>query len=148
MASQWPAAGYAWVYQCCHEMSWWQAATGPMSLRPSLLTTAYWTAQCESAFGAAVTPAEVAQFNNKYGGAAPNATHVVALNGSDDPWQGACVNATLSDTYIEATATCDGCSHCRDLSTPSDSAPPAIVAQQALIRAYVTAWVGAACIAA
>lgn len=128
----------------CSQMSWWQAANGPSSLRSSVLTSAYWTSQCEAAFGSTVTPQQVDAFNAQYGGAAPNATHVVALNGSDDPWQGACVNATLSASYVEATATCDGCGHCGDLSTPSGTAPPAIIAQQALVKAYLSAWVAEA----
>jgi hypothetical protein len=47
----------------------------------------------------------------------PVETDVFYSNGSDDPWQRAAVNATLSDTQPEVTAVCDGCGHCGDLET-------------------------------
>ena len=42
---------------------------------------------------------------------------------SDDPWQGATANKTYSATYVENTAHCDGCGHCRDLSRPAGGDP-------------------------
>ena len=47
---------------------------------------------------------ETAAFNANYGGATPNITYVIALQGSDDPWQGAGVERALRETYPEFTA--------------------------------------------
>jgi hypothetical protein len=69
-------------------------------------------AQCKAAFGPDTFP-NTTGFNSQFGGAAPaltkNATRVIALNGSDDPWQGAAVQQTYSGLYPEATAACTGC---------------------------------------
>ena len=107
---QWPNQR-SWVFQCCNELAYWQQGY-PGSLRSQLITTDYFMAQCRSAFGLSIFP-NTSAFNERYGGANPaltkNATRIIAANGSDDPWQGACVQQTLSASYPETTAACDGC---------------------------------------
>lgn len=109
----------------------------PGSLRSSLITLDYFDGQCEKAFG---FKPDTAAFNAFFGGATPDATKVIALGGSDDPWRRASVMATINATYVEMTATCDGCGHCGDLHAPSPSESPAITAQHAFIDAYLRAW--------
>lgn len=143
-SAQWPNQ-LPWVYQCCTELAYWQVGY-PGSLRSQLLTTEYFMAQCKSAFGPATFPNTTA-FNTRFGGAAPaltkNATRVIALNGSDDPWQGAAVEQTYSALYPESTAACTGCGHCGDLHAPSNSTSTAVRIQQELISAYMDEWLQA-----
>ena len=87
---------------------------------------------------------DVDGFNAKYRGFQPNSTNVFACNGSDDPWQGATINATISATYVEKTAVCDGCGHCRDLQRPSASDPATITQQRTELASYVSQWLKAA----
>jgi hypothetical protein len=54
------------------------------------------------------------------------------------------VQAPLSPNYLEITATCDGCSHCRDLSASSANDPPALAAQRKAVLAQIVAWVAPA----
>lgn len=134
--------GTTWVWECCNQLAYWQAAY-PGSLRSALITTDYFVVQCRTAFGPS-TFANTSAFNAVYGGAVPavGSHRVFASQGSDDPWQLAGVDATLSPTYLEITAVCDGCSHCADLhaSLPTDPAP--LAAQRAAIKAQIMAWVG------
>lgn len=137
MIAQWPNQR-PWVYECCNELAYWQVAY-PGSIRSSAITADYYVGQCKSAFGPDVYP-DTASFNARYGGPTPNATKVVACNGSDDPWQGAAVKSTISAEYPMFLATCDGCGHCGDLHGPSAASTPAIKAQQAAVEVYVSAW--------
>lgn len=141
MSDQWAGGAYPWVYQCCSELAYWQASY-PGSMRSQLITTDYYLEQCQEVFGSS-TFANTSAFNAAFGGAAPNATRVIALQGSDDPWQGAGVQAPLGPLYPEATATCDGCGHCGDLRTPSANDPATITAQRKAIAQYMTTWVTA-----
>lgn len=50
------------------------------------------------------------------------------------------MQATISSTYLESTATCSGCSHCRDLAaTNSATDPPALTAQRNAAKAFMLA---------
>mmetsp|Transcript_11675 Transcript_11675/g.15424 ORF Transcript_11675/g.15424 Transcript_11675/m.15424 type:complete len:474 (-) Transcript_11675:311-1732(-) len=133
----------SWIWQCCHELEYWQVSYEG-SLRSSSLDYAYFEKQCSVAFGSGYPTADVAAFNANYGGLQPVTTQVVALNGGDDPWQGCTLNATLSPTYPESTALCDGCGHCGDLGTPSSDDPPELTAQRDLIKQYIGEWIATA----
>jgi hypothetical protein len=134
-SDQWGPAGYSWVFQTCSQLAYWQAASSN-SIRSQLLTTEYFVNQCHQAFGKTVN-ADTVAFNSKYGGATPNATFVIALQGSDDPWQPAGVQSALGPHYPEATAICDGCGHCGDLGT---SSLQAIINQQNFISSTLENW--------
>lgn len=137
-SDEWASGGYPWVWQCCSELAYWQVAS-PGSIRSSLINISYFTNQCKSAFGPN-TNADTVAFNNKYGGAAPNITNVIATQGSDDPWQGAGVERALRESYPEFTAVCDGCGHCGDLYSPQSTDPTAIVVQRQAIASYLQSW--------
>ena len=111
----------------------------PQSYRSQLITQGYYNNQCVAAFG--VTP-DTAGFNQRFGSYRNN-TRVIALQGSDDPWQGAGVQASLSADYVEYLATCDGCGHCGDLHAPGAGTAPAVLVQQAAISTYLGAWLAA-----
>jgi hypothetical protein len=129
-----------WIYQCCVEWAFWQVSY-PGALRPASVTLDYFKEQCAAAFGA-ILETNTTAFNMKFGGKSPNSTRVIALNGSDDPWQPACIEQTLNQNYVEFTAVCDGCGHCGDLTAAEKS--PAITAQHAAIDGYIMQWVGEA----
>jgi hypothetical protein len=130
-----------WVLQCCNELAYWNV-NSPGGTRSSRLTTSYFMSQCAAMLGPSVVP-DTASFNGRFGGAKPlvsNSSFVFATQGSDDPWKAAGVQATISPNYLESTATCSGCSHCRDLSGSNANDPPAISAQRAAVLAQMKAW--------
>ena len=136
MSDQWIPADYQWVGQCCREVAYWQihdAAT----YRSAAITLDYYNSQCQAAFGFDPSSTNAA-FNQRYD--VSNGTNIIALNGSDDPWQRAAVQMSLSPSYVEFLATCDGCGHCGDLGTPHAGENPAYAVQHAAIAAYVTQW--------
>eukprot|EP00331_Platyophrya_macrostoma_P013954 CAMPEP_0176430684 /NCGR_PEP_ID=MMETSP0127-20121128/14389_1 /TAXON_ID=938130 /ORGANISM="Platyophrya macrostoma, Strain WH" /LENGTH=474 /DNA_ID=CAMNT_0017812599 /DNA_START=60 /DNA_END=1481 /DNA_ORIENTATION=- len=139
-SSQWAAAGYSWVYQCCTQLAYWQTGY-PGSLRLQAITTDYYIDQCRQSFGATTFPDTYA-FNTKWGGATPNAENVIALQGSDDPWQTAGVQQSLGPLYPEVLAQCNQCGHCGDLMNPLESDPPSLVSQREQIVAYMNEWLG------
>lgn len=120
--------------------AYWQVAY-PGSLRSKVLTLDYFQNQCSAAFGIPNMFANTTAFNARYGGVTPNATLVFATNGSDDPWQGACVESPISDVYLEDTAVCDGCGHCKDLHAPAANDPAVITQQRARVFNAIMKWI-------
>ena len=135
----WGPDGYSWVYQCCSQVAFWQSSY-PDSLRMKEITTDYFIGQCRSAYSPDILP-DTYSFNRKYGGATPNATNVIATQGSDDPWSPAGVEASLGPRYPEVTAQCAGCGHCGDMQTPSSKDPASLSAQRTAILSYLRQWV-------
>ncbi len=136
--AQWPSQR-EWVFQTCRELAYWQVAYDG-SIRSQSLTTDYFSEQCKAAFGSWIY-ADTSAFNAKYGGATPNATKVIALNGSIDPWQQAAVKATIDPVYYPMfVATCPECGHCGDLRSPSPTEPASLAVQHAAIQIYISRW--------
>ena len=128
------------------ELAYWNIAQldGSPSVRSSWVNASYFESQCHTAFdayNASVFP-DTAAFDARFGGSRPFVgTHrVFATQGSDDPWQGAGVMKNLSGTYLESTAYCQDCSHCRDLSGSAASDPPALTDTRQQVMAAMEAW--------
>lgn len=133
--------GTTWVAQCCNQLAYWQRAPSGFSIRSSLLTTDYFMSQCRAAYGNTTFP-DTAAFNKHYGGARPNVpatSKVFAYQGSQDPWQPAGVNEDLSENYLQVTAVCGTCSHCRDLhaSNATGDDPALTAARQTILNQLV-----------
>ena len=80
MSAQWIPADYQWVAQCCRELAYWQVHDAE-TYRSRAITLDYFNGQCQAAFGFDPSSSNAA-FNAKYGGASPNGTNVIALNGA------------------------------------------------------------------
>eukprot|EP00760_Papus_ankaliazontas_P004581 PhM_4_TR11968/c0_g1_i1/m.31008 len=137
-ADQWAAAGYPWIWQSCSELGYWQVAY-PGSLRSPLVTTSYFINQCRAMFTPTVF-SDTFGFNQRYGGKTPNATHVIALQGSDDPFSEAGVQKSLGPLYLEHTAECDTCGHCGDLRSVSPDDPENLTKQREFIMTTLMGW--------
>jgi hypothetical protein len=139
MSSQWAGAGYAWIYQTCAEMAYFQVGYHG-SVRLPDVSTEYFMNQCRSAFGQTILP-DVYTFNVKYGGLHPDATNVIALQGSDDPWSTTGIRSSLGPLYPAVVAQCEDCGHCGDLMVPLATDPPSLVQQRNSIVHYVDIWI-------
>ncbi|KAH9588674.1 Peptidase S28 [Trypanosoma melophagium] len=131
-------SNYAWVYQCCSELAYWQTSY-PGSLRLRDVNTSYFISQCRAAFGEMQLPDTFA-FNKRHGGSLPAATRVVAAQVSDDPCSLAGATDTLNEEYPVVIAKCSGCGHCGDLSMRSPSDPVSLVRQRILLMNYLNTW--------
>jgi len=138
MKDQWVGADYAWIFQSCNEVAFWQIGY-PGSIRTKYVSTDYFIDQCRTVFWDGIFP-DVYKLNQELGGANPNAQNVIALQGSDDPFSTAGVQATLSDSYLEFTAVCDGCGHCGDLGYPSSTDSASLTQQREFILTTLTSW--------
>ena len=58
-----------------------------------------------------------------WGGLSLNVDHLIMNNGEEDPWKRASitVDSGKNSKVLIQEIKCDGCSHCIDLKTPSDS---------------------------
>lgn len=129
-----------WIFQCCQEMSFWQAGFAG-SIRSQSITVDYFIEQCQAAFGPGLVLANTTAFNMKYGGLEPHASLITASQGSDDPWRTAGMGKSLNTYYPVHWAGCDGCGHCRDLHAPSPTDPQTIINQRAAMMADIASWV-------
>ena len=138
MSSQWAGAGYAWIYQTCTQLSYWQVGFYN-SLRSSSVSTDYFENQCRLAFGQDALPDTFA-FNAKFHGKQNQASNVIALQGSDDPWQTAGITTSLGPNYPAVLADCNDCGHCGDLFGPRATDPSSLIKQRAAIYEYISGW--------
>eukprot|EP00331_Platyophrya_macrostoma_P013879 CAMPEP_0176422864 /NCGR_PEP_ID=MMETSP0127-20121128/9968_1 /TAXON_ID=938130 /ORGANISM="Platyophrya macrostoma, Strain WH" /LENGTH=598 /DNA_ID=CAMNT_0017803757 /DNA_START=203 /DNA_END=1999 /DNA_ORIENTATION=+ len=138
MSQYWADAGYAWLWQTCSQMSYFQVGFSG-GVRRTDVSTDYFVNQCRAAFTPTVFP-DVYAFNAKYGGLTPDATNVIALQGSDDPWSTTGVRESLGPNYPAFIAECQDCGHCGDLMMPLASDPPSLVQQREQIVLYMNQW--------
>lgn len=138
MSQYWAGAGYAWLWQTCSQMSYFQVGFSG-GVRRTDVSTDYFVNQCRAAFTPTVFP-DVYAFNAKYGGLTPDATNVIALQGSDDPWSTTGVRAPLGPNYPAFIAECQDCGHCGDLMMPLATDPPSLVQQREQIVYYMNQW--------
>jgi hypothetical protein len=138
MSQFWPGAGYAWLYQTCSQMAYFQVGYSE-GVRLADVSTDYFVQQCRGAFGPTIFP-DVYAFNAKYGGLTPDATNVIALQGADDPWSTTGVRTSLGVNYPAVLADCEDCGHCGDLMTPSGSDPVSLQQQRLQIAHYLDIW--------
>lgn len=150
-SAHWGPAGYSWVRQCCGDdknrgFGWWNIAGAQKeSLRPRILTTDYFMAQCRSMLKRPTLFPDVYTINTNNGGDWPYslATKVVALQGSADPWQTVGVRQSFPDKeYFYKEAYCPNCGHCGDLSSPGPNDLPTQLAQREFIKKYARQWMG------
>lgn len=138
MSQFWAGAGYAWLYQTCSQLSYFQVGYSD-GVRLADVSTDYFVQQCRGAFGPTIFP-DVYAFNAKYGGLTPYATNVIALQGADDPWSTTGVRQSLGVNYPAVLADCEDCGHCGDLMTPSDTDPESLQQQRLQIAHYMDIW--------
>lgn len=138
MSQSWAGAGYSWTYQTCSQLGYFQVGYHD-SVRLPDVSTDYFIDQCRSVFDTKIFP-DVYKFNAKYGGLTPDATNVIALQGSDDPWSTTGVRQSLGVNYPAVIAECEGCGHCGDLMPPLPTDPPSLVKQRQTIVQYMDTW--------
>jgi len=115
----------SWRYQKCGELGYLQRAPAD-PLRARQLTLGALERQCDYIFGPGTVAAGRARnrdHNARFGGleprsgAFPDASNILYLDFSDDPWAEVSVKNATDPTLPYCLTTCDGCGHC---GTPSD----------------------------
>jgi pimeloyl-ACP methyl ester carboxylesterase len=137
--SRWQPTSRSWWWQTCYELAYFQNAPSVGSLRMPLINMTYHLNRCAEQFYQGIYPDTVGT-NDYYGGAFPNGTNIFFSDFSDDPWQRASVNETLSAGLPYEMVTCDGCGHCFDFHKPDPSDPPALTQERASFEKYLALW--------
>ncbi|EKF33307.1 serine carboxypeptidase S28, putative [Trypanosoma cruzi marinkellei] len=138
MSNQWVETGYAWFYQSCSELAFFQVGYYN-GLRSLEVNTEYFVNQCRSAFGEPVFP-DVFRFNAKWGGKYPRASNVVATHGSSDPWIDSGVTTTNGPGYQVLIANCADCGRSGDLATPRPTDSEALELQRKELALLLDTW--------
>ena len=112
----------SWRWQKCSQLAYLQSAPSNSSLRSTkYLTIENLAEQCTYVFGLTMEQQRnaVKEFNSKHWDAMDKeATNIMFLDFSDDPWQAASVNSGTS-TLPYCMTTCDGCGHCGSGAGPA-----------------------------
>lgn len=130
----------SWRWQKCYELAYFQIAPEQNSIRSTDLTYNVLLHQCEVIFGESMKPA-TNRINNQYGGAVPvGGSNIVFTDFSDDPWQQASVLTNISNTEPFLFAKCDGCGHCADIYTPTNSDPANLQQLRTQLKTIISGW--------
>lgn len=135
-------AARSWVYQTCREFGYFQTAASrnqPFYSWAKVLDLSFSLEICRRAFGLTTGP-DTDWTNTLYGGVGIDATNIVFVSGSIDPWHSLGITnftgipAQPSETavYISGTA------HCADLSAPKPDDPTSLVWARQVIAEQVT----------
>jgi len=131
-----------WWFQKCTEFAWFQTAPAKNPIRSRVVDLAYHRRHCKALFDKDLWP-DVNATNEYYGGAAIQATNVIFVDGSQDPWQHASVLHSLSPSEPALVITCHNCGHTVDLGgCPGGCKPPsALTNGRKIIAQYVMEWI-------
>ncbi len=108
-------AGSEWFYQVCSELGFYQVhnADRSVSIMSDLITQQYWADQCTQYVGTA--PSIDATHSEFYDGLARgDATNVLFVNGSQDPWSALSFTDSTAPGGMTTFTVATG-SHCEDL---------------------------------
>jgi len=126
-----------WTYQTCVEFGYFQSTDSPNQPFGNLVPLSFYTDMCYDIFGFKFLP-KINQTNAEYGGNTPEATNIVFVNGSIDPWHSLSILESLSDSviaiYIEGTA------HCANMLPARPSDPPGLALAQQQIQGIIHSW--------
>eukprot|EP01113_Clastostelium_recurvatum_P030117 TRINITY_DN3649_c0_g1_i1.p1 TRINITY_DN3649_c0_g1~~TRINITY_DN3649_c0_g1_i1.p1 ORF type:complete len:489 (+),score=142.89 TRINITY_DN3649_c0_g1_i1:46-1467(+) len=103
-----------WWFQTCTEFGYFQNAPSVGAIRSARVNMTYHRTHCANVFGAPLWP-DTESTNEYYGGNHTEATKVIFVNGSQDPWQKASIVTSVSSLEPAIMITCNDCGHCVDL---------------------------------
>ncbi|KAI1723582.1 serine carboxypeptidase s28 domain-containing protein [Ditylenchus destructor] len=133
-----------WFWQTCNELGVFQSTNMGYNLFESTLPVNFQVDFCRDVFGAIYTrdyiDSNIRYTNGQYGGNENfNATRVVFVNGSEDPWH---VNSVLeSDKSKDITAILiDGTSHCEDMYEEESSDKEVLKKARKQIKRVLEDW--------
>jgi len=140
---RWDVNSRSWRFQTCAEVSYFNTAPAHGSLRNKAVNMEYHLKQCKAVFGVDMWPSSKA-INAAYGADEPLANHVFYSDFSDDPWQRASVDYSVSETQPYFLSMCTDCGHCKDLHAPSESDPEPVKQSRTEFEKHFAQWMSEA----
>lgn len=131
-----------WVYQTCTEFGFYQTSSLTAQVFGDQFPLDFFTQQCSDIFGPRYDAKQVMRgvrrTNTLYGALHLQATRVVFIHGSVDPWHALGITRTVKQEapaiYIRGTA------HCADMYPSSPSDPPQLVAARRKVSDLIGQW--------
>jgi len=130
-----------WTYQTCVEFGYFQSTDSSNQPFGNLVPISYYTDMCTDVFGFKFLP-KIDQTNSEYGGNTPDATNIVFVNGSIDPWHSLSVIKSLSNSMIAIYI--DGTAHCANMFPAGPDDPPGLAIAQMKIQLIIHDWLSMA----
>lgn len=135
-------AEYQWLYQMCSEFGYFTTSLEAHSLLGPSIPVNFFTQQCLDLFGDQFTLEYVQQrvdhTNEMYGGLDVNATRVIFVHGSLDPWR--VLGITETRNVDSPVVFIQGESHCTVDWTPQDTDPPELQEARKKISDILGQW--------
>lgn len=135
--------GRQWVYQTCTEFGFFQTSTAQPTLFPNnSFPVDFFVQQCVDIFGPRynldLLKLAVSQTNILYGALNIQATNVVFVHGSDDPWH--VLGVTHSSNPQAPAILINGTAHCADMYAPTEQDMPQLKDAKMQIRDLIEQW--------
>ncbi|XP_046667606.1 putative serine protease K12H4.7 isoform X2 [Homalodisca vitripennis] len=131
-----------WTYQTCTEFGYFQTAESNQSLFGQDFPVDFFIKQCADIFGKQFTKEllvkAVQRSNTFYGGLDLQATRVVYVHGSIDPWHA--LGITKTKIPKSPAIFINGTAHCANMYPPADTDLPALTAAREEISALIGQW--------
>lgn len=139
-----PAAegGRQWMYQTCTEFGWYQSSDSPKHPFGEFLPVRYFEYMCSDIFGPkfdiVLLEKGIADTNTYYGGLDIQASNIVFVHGSVDPWHAMGITKTnkrgMEAIYIEGTA------HCANMYPPRQEDPEELQQARKRVGQLIAQW--------
>ncbi|XP_050683303.1 putative serine protease K12H4.7 [Leptidea sinapis] len=130
-----------WLYQTCTELGYFQTSDKVVSFFGNYFPIDFWTKICTSTFGEEYNEtfimSGIAKTNHYYGGADINATRILSVHGSIDPWHALGVTEcrpNMPRIYIKGSA------HCADMYQQDDDDSEEINNARKKVKCYLEKW--------
>ncbi|KAG8322017.1 putative serine protease K12H4.7 [Homalodisca vitripennis] len=131
-----------WVYQTCTEFGYYQTSESKKEFFSNDFPIPFFLQQCSEIFGDKFTDKEIYdgayRTNAIYGGLDLQATKVVYVHGTIDPWHALGITSTA---VSGATAILiNGTAHCANMNPPLPTDPPALKAARKKVGKLIGHW--------
>ena len=130
-----------WLWMTCNELGYWQTSPGRIGIRPKQLTKEYFQNQCNDVFPG-ISPLNVSNFNEKWGGYNQKTERMIYITGDQDPWTWVCIteeNLIAKNSYAHTIVGPEQ-GHCPDLRNYVDVPPPDLVRTRNMEKKLIALW--------
>uniref|UniRef100_A0AC35FNE2 Uncharacterized protein n=1 Tax=Panagrolaimus sp. PS1159 TaxID=55785 RepID=A0AC35FNE2_9BILA len=138
-------SGRTWQWQTCTEFGWYQTTdSGRNMFGAAVSVDFYITKDCFKAFNKNITDiaAGVEYTLKNYGGLEKyNATNIIFINGSHDPWHALSLYTNNTSSSGITSILINGTSHCQDMQPPTDRDSTELKAARQKIGQLIGEWI-------
>uniref|UniRef100_A0A1B6LBC0 Serine protease K12H4.7 n=1 Tax=Graphocephala atropunctata TaxID=36148 RepID=A0A1B6LBC0_9HEMI len=131
-----------WTYQTCTEFGYYQTSETKQEFFSKDFPIKFFLQQCSDIFGDKFTDEEIydgaIRSNAIYGGKDLQATRVVYVHGTIDPWHALGVTSTVVPE--SPVILINGTAHCANMYTPRSSDLPALTAARKQVGELIGQW--------